>query len=80
MTVDGCSGNSKFSVKYMAGAADVTAAVAGGTYQTGTIAPEGKASIELKAKPKKRSGTLNCVVSAVSGGESDAVQASLKAK
>jgi hypothetical protein len=80
ITVDGCADNSKFAAKYLDGAEDVTDAVADGTYLTDALGPDEEATLDLKIKAKKDRGTLKCDTSAASGGEVDAVRATLKAK
>ncbi|MGI9019760.1 MAG: choice-of-anchor D domain-containing protein [Solirubrobacterales bacterium] len=80
VTASGCASTRKFSVKYLAGANDVTTVVAAGTYQTTALGPGGSVTLEAKIKPKRSSGTLACNITAFAAGSSDVVQAKLRAK
>ena len=82
-TVLGCAKSAGFTVTYVAGGANVTAAVTAGTYTTGAIAPDDASSLDLIVKlSKKAKGTKTCevvVTSASDGTKTDHVKATVKA-
>ncbi len=82
--VKGCAKSKGFSVKYMAGASNVTAPVTAGTYALSLMVPDQQASLtySVKVSTKAKIGTLkSCLITVTSATDAtkiDGVGASIK--
>lgn len=82
ITVQGTAGNGSFTVRYLSGSTNVTSAVVGGSFSTGSLASGASIvlKVEITAKTKAANKTRDFKITATGGGTTDAVLVKAKSK